>query len=610
MIGRGHPNPYSTHMTDDKRSLLWQGMKDFGLSICRDIERCRAALREYGSKRQTPKIGIRMRNYPLRNLARLARTVRYMRTGQIVNRIARRFKSLPPTDGAAPALRVPRSFWRNCPGRLSSMLSPQRFRFIGRDGELEAASGWNRPDMAKLWLYNLHYFDDLRAEGATDRLPWQRDLIARWIAENPPAAGNGWEPYPASLRIVNWIAWALAGNDLGAAALQSLAVQVRVLGATLEYHLLGNHLLANAKALVFAGCFFSGDEAEGWLRTGLDLLDAEFAEQILGDGAHFELSPMYHAVILEDVLDLIQLSELFPAQIGAKGEPWRELAARMLDWLDAMSHPDGEISFFNDAAFGIARTYQELAAYGAWFGVAPSRETGALRRLSASGYIRLRSGPFAVIFDTAEIGPSYLPGHGHADVLSLEVSLDGKRLLTNGGTSSYDIGPVRAGERATAAHATLEVDGHDSSEVWSSFRVGRRAHPFDVAVTEAGGEVSATASHDGYRWLPGKPVHRRRVVLSPASLSIQDSVTGDGDHAVVARFPLHPSVTIVAEEPEGWRLELAGSHVVRVRMRGCSERFVAGGYYAPTFCQRMARPVLTWRHNGRLPLNVETRFEL
>jgi uncharacterized heparinase superfamily protein len=377
-----------------------------------------------------------MRRYLPGSVARLARTVRYMRAGQIVNRVARRFKPLPPTDGAAPPLRSSRGVWRNCAGRLPGMLSPQRFRFVGKEGELKVASDWNKPGTAKLWLYNLHYFDDLRAEGAAGRLVWQRQLIARWVEENPPAAGNGWEPYPASLRIVNWIAWALAGNELGPPARQSLAAQVRVLGATLEYHLLGNHLLANAKALVFAGCFFSGDEADGWLRTGLDLLDAELAEQILDDGAHFELSPMYHAVILEDVLDLIQLSELFPAQVGAKGQHWRKLAMRMLAWLDAMSHPDGEVSFFNDAAFGIARTHQELSAHGALFAVAPPHDASALRRLSASGYARLQSGPFAVIFDAAEIGPSYLPGHGHADVLSLEVSLDGRRLLTNGGTSS------------------------------------------------------------------------------------------------------------------------------------------------------------------------------
>lgn len=551
-----------------------------------------------------------MRSYNLRQAARLARTVRHMRPGQIVNRITRRFKSMPTTDGPAPALRAVPSLWRNCPGRLPGMLSPQRFRFIGQEGELKDASGWNRPGAAKLWLYNLHYFDDLRAEGAAGRSSWHRDLMTRWLLENPPAAGNGWEPYPASLRIVNWIAWALAGNELDSAARQSLAAQVRVLGATLEYHLLGNHLLANAKALVFAGCFFSGDEAEGWLRTGLDLLDTELAEQVLDDGAHFELSPMYHAVILEDVLDLIQLGELFPAQLGTKGATWRALAVRMLAWLDAMSHPDGEISFFNDAAFGIARTHAELAAYAALFGVDTQHDARALRRLAASGYARLQSGPFAAIFDVGEIGPSYLPGHGHADVLSLEVSLDGKRLLTNGGTSSYDIGPVRDGERATAAHATLEIDGHNSSEIWASFRVGRRAHPFDVAVAEQGAEVWAVASHDGYRWLLGKPVHRRRVVLSPTSLVVHDSVTGDGDHAVVARFPLHPSVTIVAEEREGWKLELPGNRVVRVHVHGAIERSVVGGYYAPTFGQRMARPVLTWRHNGPLPLNVETRFEL
>src|SRR5438270_568337 len=124
--------------------------------------------------------------------------------------------------------------YRDVAAWLATTAVASRFRWIShRQAEHSVAANgfsWDAfvlPDAAKLWLYNLHYFDDLRAEGATDRLPWQRDLIARWIVENPPAAGNGWEPYPASLRIVNWIAWALAGNDLGAAALQSLAVQVR-----------------------------------------------------------------------------------------------------------------------------------------------------------------------------------------------------------------------------------------------------------------------------------------------------------------------------------------------------------------------------------------------
>jgi uncharacterized heparinase superfamily protein len=544
------------------------------------------------------------------NPARLFRTVRHLRAGQVVNRITRRF-SLPAAAGRpAPGTRSPKSIWKSCPGRLASMLSPTRFRFIGQEAELEAAGNWNRPSLAKLWLYNLHYFDDLRAQDAADRSQWHRDLIGRWLAENPPGAGNGWEPYPTSLRIVNWIAWALAGNDLGSAAFESLAIQARALSATLEFHLLGNHLLANAKALVFAGCFFSGPEADGWLQTGLDLLDAELDEQILDDGGHFELSPMYHATILEDLLDLIQLGQVFPTQLEAKRRAWQTLARRMLGWLADMTHPDGEIGFFNDAAFGIARTHAELAAYAASFGIVQTRNAEALRVLDASGYLRLQSGPFWVIFDAAEIGPSYLPGHGHADVLSLEVSLDEQRLLTNSGTSTYENDAVRNEERSTAAHATVEIEGYSSSEVWASFRVGRRARPFDLSTGTKDGVLSAAASHDGYRWLPGKPIHRRHIAVSPEALRVTDSITGTGEHSVRGRFPLHPSVRSVSQQPTGWRVESAGGRVVRVQIDGPSELVMEEGHYAPTFGQRMLRPVLVWRHDGPLPLNIETRFEI
>jgi uncharacterized heparinase superfamily protein len=544
------------------------------------------------------------------NPARLFRTVRHLRAGQVVNRIARKFSSPSAVGRPTPATRSPVSVWKSCPGRLASMLSPTRFRFVGQEAELGTGSDWNDPGRAKLWLYNLHYFDDLRAQGAADRLHWHRDLIGRWLVENPPGTGNGWEPYPTSLRIVNWIAWALAGNDLGSAALESLAIQARVLSATLEFHLLGNHLLANAKALIFAGSFFSGPEADEWLQTGLDLLDAELGEQILDDGGHFELSPMYHATILEDLLDLIQLCQLFPTQLEAKRRAWQMLARQMLGWLAEMTHPDGEIGFFNDAAFGIARTHAELTAYAASLGIAGTRHAEALRVLEASGYLRLESGPFRMIFDAAEIGPSYLPGHGHADVLSLEVSLDGQRLVANSGTSTYENDAVRIEERSTAAHATVEIDGHSSSEVWASFRVGRRARPFDLSTATKNGVLSAAASHDGYRWLPGKPIHRRDIALSPEALSVTDSISGTGEHSVRGRFPLHPSVRSVSEQPTGWRVESASGRVVRVHINGASELVTENGHFSPTFGQRMSRPVLVWRHDGRLPLNIETRFEI
>ena len=84
--------------------------------------------------------------------------------------------------------------------------------------------------------------------------------------------------------------------------------------------------------------------------------------------------------------------------------------------------------------------------------------------------------PCKLLLDVASIGPDYLPGHGHADTLSFEMSLFGKRTLVNRGISQYGI-EVRQVERGTAAHNTVVINNENSSEVWSGFRVARRARP-------------------------------------------------------------------------------------------------------------------------------------
>jgi hypothetical protein len=98
--------------------------------------------------------------------------------------------------------------------------------------------------------------------------------------------------------------------------------------------------------------------------------------------------------------------------------------------------------------------------------------------------------------------------------------------------------------------------------------------------------------------------------VSATALVITDRVTGAGRHAAIGRFPLHPLVTSVTPEPNGWRLELPGGRMVRASISGAGQHFVADGSYAPAFGQRVARPVLTWQYEGPLPLTVEMRFEL
>jgi uncharacterized heparinase superfamily protein len=439
------------------------------------------------------------------------------------------------------------------------MIGPSRFRFLSTEREIAAANDWSRSDWSKLWTYNAHYFDDLNAEDAKHRTLWHRAILSRWIRENQPTFGNGWESYPTSLRIVNWIKWALQGNDVPESFVLSLAVQARWLRTRIEFHLLGNHLWANAKALVFSGAYFEGTESTAWLSKGLSLIRAQIKEQILPDGGHFERSPMYHAIVLEDLLDLIQLSKRYPDVFTQTDvESWQRAASQMLGWMRAMTHPDGGIAFFNDAAFDVAPSYASLTDYAQTLGVsAPIAVATSIELLSKSGYARMSVGDAVMLVDIGEIGPDYLPGHAHADTLSFELSIRGQRILVNGGTSTYETNEERMRQRGTAAHNTVTVNGHDSSEVWGSFRVAKRARPIFSRIEKEADAVRLEAAHDGYHRLSPKVTHTRWWSLAASSLQIRDSLSGHPSDAV-SHWHIHPA----------FDAEMTGERAIKVTDRG------------------------------------------
>jgi len=513
-------------------------------------------------------------------LVRFFHTIRRLRPVQLYGRAWHRFNPARPDLSPPPPLRTPSRAWNGPLLRNRSMLDVDRFRFLHIDGELRSAADWNSPDREKLWLYNLHYFDDLNAVGAADRVQWHRTHIARWVRENSPGEGNGWEPYPTSLRIVNWIKWSLVGNALACAWQHSLAVQVRWLSRHIEWHLLGNHLLVNAKALVFAGLFFEGVEADAWLAQGVAILGREVPEQVLPDGGHFELSPMYHAIVLEDLLDLIAASAVWPGAILRSAvAQWQEAVTRMLIWGEGLSHPDGEIGFFNDSALGVAPNIGQLLVYAQQLGIAPSYEgpTTISQQFVNSGYIRLQGGDAVALLDVAPIGPDYQPGHAPADTLAFELSLFGQRVFVNSGTGQYGSGPARLHQRGTAAHNTVQIDEADSSEVWGGFRVARRARPFGLKVENRAGMSTIACAHDGYRRLKGKPVHRRCWMMKERQLQVMDEVAGNYRSAV-ARLYLHPRVSASHTDGVG-ELCLANGKIARWTIDGASTRIVASHWH-------------------------------
>ena len=513
-------------------------------------------------------------------------TVRYLRPVQIYGRVWFRLYRPRPDLRPAPPTRPPGGEWARPAERAPSFDPPGRFTFLNLTHEI-ASTGWDDPGHAKLWRYNLHYFDDLNAEGAGSRSSAHRALIERWIRENPPGSGTAWEPYPTSLRIVNWVKWALAGNALDAGWRDSLAAQARWLRGRLEVHLLGNHLFSNAKALAFAGVFFGGPEADSWLDSARTILEREIPEQFLADGGQFERSPMYHALALEDLIDLANLARAYPGILPPIVIDHSRIT-RALDWLDVMSHPDGEVSFFNDSAIGIAPSRSSLAAYAGRIGIAASsRDRDGVSLLGESGYARLENASAVLIADVGPVGPDYLPGHAHADTLSFELSIGGQRVFVNSGTSQYAVDALRLNERGTAAHNTVVIDGADSSEVWGGFRVARRARPFEVRITKS--PLMVTAAHDGYRRLSGSPIHRRAFTLDTDALTVTDNVEG-GFRSGEGFLHLHPSLTVAAATEN--RVEVRGSRLtLSIECHGGRLR-VDRGYWSPQFGRREEAPVV------------------
>ena len=509
----------------------------------------------------------------MNSLFRLFHTLRYLKFKQVVYRFYYRFKKLKAYNSFNPELRGNLKGFYSPAFDLKSTVDGKSFTFLGVTAKLNG--DWNSPQFPKLWLYNLHYQDDLNAIGADERFPLCQQLLDDWIVANPPRLGNGWEPYCLSLRLVNWVKWLsrVKPEDIKPEWIESLAIQVDALDQQIEYHILANHLFANAKALVFAGAFFGGKQGDHWLQRGLKILDQELVEQFLDDGAHFELSPMYHAILLWDLADLIYLQQITKIpSFHQRVLDWEKKFILGLEWLQALVHPDNELSFFNDATLGISPTLANLINYAEFLGllvpVAKFINQPQGRLLGSSGYVVI-DWPLnhRLIADLAFIGPDYQPGHAHADTLSCELSLFGQRVLVNSGISQYGEDAERQRQRSTAAHNTVVVDGENSSEVWAGFRVARRAKPFGVELQHLDNRVVLSASHDGYSRLFQNVIHKRQWIAETTSLIVTDEILGRYSEAI-AHWHFHPDIKLVQQHEACFELTLPQGQVVSLKIFG------------------------------------------
>ncbi len=341
---------------------------------------------------------------------------------------------------------------------------------------------------------------------------------------------DGLEPFPTSLRGINWIKFLTLHKIRDQKIDDSLYAQYGILIDNLEYHLLGNHLLENGFSLLFGAYYFQDEKLYAKAK---EILTRELEEQILDDGAHFELSPMYHQIMLYRVLDCINLVKNNDYRQQELLSLLQEKANIMLGWLNVMTYENGEIPLFNDSTNRIAPTTKQLRHYAQSLEVQVSESNIELKE---SGYRKYHSDCYECVIDIGHIGPDYIPGHAHADTFNFELYLNGKPFIVDKGLSTYETNVRRMTERGTASHNTVEVSEIDSSEVWGGFRVANRAYVTKLKENEN----RVTASHDGYFKKIGI-IHTREWQFDETQIIIKDSLNKKAK--AVARLHFHPDVS-------------------------------------------------------------------
>lgn len=413
-------------------------------------------------------------------------------------------------------------------------------------------TSWNDRALPQLWRYQLHYWDWvwqlLDEEGAAGPDADVSELWRSWTASNRLGEWDAWSPYVVSLRL--WTLCGIAhhprlGDDVRGTLPSEIARHDGYLRRNLERDVGGNHLMKNLKGLIGADVY--ADDRER-LSGDLRELEREIDRQVLADGGHFELSTGYHAQVLGDLVDLAGL--LRGAGLAVP-DFLATAVERMRGWLSALTIPDGSVPALNDAH---QVEQLELSALG----VEPPETSKRLTVLPDSGYIVVRPTPdVCVVIDVGMPCPDELPAHAQADCLSFVLCIGDRQLIVDTGTSEYGYTSRRRYERSTAAHNTVCVGSTDQTEVWGAFRAGRRAVPSVLAIEDRGDCVLVDAEHDGYRHLPGRPMHRRQFLVSERSLEIRDVVRGSGLQTVESNL-----VCLTRAEPvqnaSGTSIEVAG----------------------------------------------------
>jgi Heparinase II/III-like protein/Heparinase II/III N-terminus len=509
------------------------------------------------------------------------------------------------------------------------------------------------------------------------------DHLQTWLDAHPAGRGTAWaSALDVALRLLNWsLVWQLIGAHEDPEAVPP-ALRQRWLGSIYEHARFvrkhrsrhssaNNHLIGELVGLLAARTTWPlWHEVVRWGDAAWRELLVEAVRQVHADGVGCEQASWYQGFVFE----LLGAAVLMNRALGHADDDrlLRRLGA-MARFAACLRNAAGHADHHGDAdhagalalglpgedpltrvvslAVGLGAA-PELAALDAvpaspavWLfpqrralpassagaraavGAARARVRSALpRAFEDGGYYQLgaRFGEPDEVLMTVDAGPlGYLgiAAHGHADALSLRLSVRGVPILVDRGTYAYNHAPkLRHYFRGTAAHNTLCLDGHDQSEYGGPFlwlqKAASQVLAFDSG--DAGGQL--LAQHDGYSARRGAPVHQRRVAWHGAArrFEIEDSVISTARHRVELAWHFAPGTRVVVHGGAAY-VEARGAHepvCLRLRMQPVSgspareedawrlhegEPDQMHGWHSPRLGVLVPAPSLIWsaRSSGR-----------
>ena len=407
-----------------------------------------------------------------------------------------------------------------------------------------------------------------------------RELITQWrswIRANPYPLGINWgSTLEIAFRSLSWIWVDQLLADHAAAAqfrvelLPALAFHGRYIERYLSTYFSPNtHLLGEALALFFIGTLYPHmPRAARWRDEGWKILLQESQRQVRPDGVYFEQSLYYHVYALDFFLHARLLAAQNKIAVPAQ---YDEVVQRMLNVVESLTQAGVAEGFGDDDGgrlFNPRRNRSEqmtdpLAAGAMTYGrddssaarlteeaiwlfgeraaptfAKPKKHDGQGATSFPDGglYILTSTEPYpqTMVIDAGPQGTGRC-GHGHADALSLSLTMNGSRWLADSGSGVYiSSDPAeRNAFRGTAAHNTMRVDSADQAipdEPFSWTEIPTTRVEYWLT-----GKTFAyfAGSHNGYERLPDPVTHQRRVLRVNGDGGIwlvRDVALGAGEH--------------------------------------------------------------------------------